>query len=193
MKTVYDFKTLPVPELQQRVAGLVGQPFSGARTSYGDELRVSFGMAPERASRWALGTRAAKWMLLGEVGVLSRENDGPKGLSAFQALDGASVAAVDATRSDRTLALVFDSGHRFILMPNKPHRTRDDLDLWELFSPHGWWLAVRRDGSIELIPDEMPLVDRRQRQAQSELAAGQGTVHEDGEALIAHLKSVAGE
>ena len=163
MKTVHDFKTLPVAELQQHVTGLVGEPFAGARTSYGDELRVSFGTAPERSSRWALGTRAARWILLGEVGVLARESDGPGGLSAFQALDGASVAAVDATRSDRTLALVFDSGHRFVLTPNKPHRTRDDLDLWELFSPHGWWLAVRRDGSIELIPDEMPLIDRQRR------------------------------
>lgn len=163
MKTVYDLRTLPVAEFQQRVTGLVGQPFSGAHTSYGDELRVTFGMEPERASRWALGTRAARWILLGEVGVLSRESDGPKGLSSFQALDGASVTAVDATRSDRTLALAFDSGHRFVLMPNKPHRTKNDLDLWELFSPHGWWLAVRRDGSIELIPNEMPLVDRQQR------------------------------
>lgn len=163
MKTVYDLMTLPAAELQQRVTGLVGQPFAGARASYGEELRVRFGTAPERTSRWELGTRAARWMLLGQIGILCRESDGPKGLSAFQALDGASVAAVDATRSDRTLALVFDSGHHFVVMPNKPHRTKNDLDLWELFSPHGWWLAVRRDGSVELIPNEMPLVDRQQR------------------------------
>jgi hypothetical protein len=29
--------------------------------------------------------------------------------------------------------------------------------------PHGWWLAVRRDGSIDLIPDDMPLADRQRR------------------------------
>ncbi len=163
MKTVSHVKTLPVAELQRRVTGLVGQPFAGARTSYGDELRLRFGTGLERASRWELGTRAARWVLLGNVGVLCRESDGPKGLSAFHALDGASVAAVDATRSDRTLSLLFDSGHHVVVMPNKPHRTKDDLDLWELFSPHGWWLAVRRDGSIELIPDEMPLADRPRR------------------------------
>ncbi|MGI8728679.1 MAG: hypothetical protein ACR2LK_01535, partial [Solirubrobacteraceae bacterium] len=73
------------------------------------------------------------------------------------------IAAVDVTRSDRTLTLVFDAGHRFVVLPNKPHRGKDDLDLWELFSPHGWWLAVRRDGSIDLIPDDMPLADRRQQ------------------------------
>ncbi|MCP9491024.1 MAG: hypothetical protein MSC31_14295 [Solirubrobacteraceae bacterium MAG38_C4-C5] len=163
MKTVDDLKALPVAELQQLIGGLVGQPFAGARTSYGDELRVSFGSALERTSGWELGTRAARWVLLGNMGILCRETDGPRGLSGFQALGGASVAAVDATRSDRTLALAFDSGHHFVVMPNKPHRTKDDLDLWELFSPHGWWLAVRRDGSIELIPDEMPLVDRQRR------------------------------
>lgn len=163
MKTAHDLKTLPVAELQQRVAGLVGQPFAGARTSYGDELRVNFGTALERASRWELGTRAARWVLLGNTGVLCRESDGPKALSEFQALDGASVAAVDASRSDRTLSLVFGSGHHLVVMPNKPHRTKDDLDLWELFSPHGWWLAVRRDGSIELVPNDMPLADRQRR------------------------------
>lgn len=163
MTIAHDLKTVPVADLQQRVTGLVGQPFAGARTSYGDELRVSFGKAVERGSRWELGTRAAKWMLLGDVGVLGRESDGHEGLSAFRALEGASVAAIDATRSDRTLALAFDSGHHFVIMPNKPHRTKDDLDLWELFSPHGWWLAVRRDGSIELIPNEMPLIDRQAR------------------------------
>jgi len=97
MTIAYDLKTVPLVELQQRVAGLVGQPFAGARTSYGEELRVSFGKAVERGSRWELGTRAAKWMLLGDVGVLGRESDGHEGLSAFPALDGASVAAVDPT------------------------------------------------------------------------------------------------
>jgi hypothetical protein len=110
-----------------------------------------------------LGTRTAKWILLGEVGVLARDTDGPEGLRAFAALGDTRIAAVDVTRSDRTLTLVFDAGHRFVVLPNKPHRGKDDLDLWELFSPHGWWLAVRRDGSIDLIPDDMPLADCQRR------------------------------
>lgn len=163
MKTDHDLKPLSVDELQQRLSAVAGQPFVGARTSYGDELRLTFGATPERGRRWELGMRASKWMLLGDVGVLARETDGPQGVSAFRALDGARVAAVDAARSDRTLVVAFDSGHRFIVIPNKPHRTKDDLDLWELFSPHGWWLAVRRDGSMELVPDDMPLADRKLR------------------------------
>lgn len=157
--------TLPVEELQDRLTGLVGEPFARARTSYGDELRMVFGASPGREARWEMGTRAAKWLLLGDVGVLSRETDGPKGVTAFRALDGANVTAVDASRSDRTLVVAFDSGHRFVVMPNKPHRTKDDLDLWEVFSPHGWWLAVRRDGSIELMANEMPLADRQPRRS----------------------------
>jgi hypothetical protein len=152
-------QTLAADELQQRVGGLVEQPFYGARTSYGDELRLSFGTSNEPTGRWRLGTRTAKWILLGEVGVLARDTDGPEGLRAFAALGDTRIAAVDVTRSDRTLTLVFDAGHRFVVLPNKPHRGKDDLDLWELFSPHGWWLAVRRDGSIDLIPDDMPLAD----------------------------------
>jgi hypothetical protein len=158
-------QTLAADELQQRVGGLVEQPFYGARTSYGDELRLSFGTSNEPTGRWRLGTRTAKWILLGEVGVLARDTDGPEGLRAFAALGDTRIAAVDVTRSDRTLTLVFDAGHRFVVLPNKPHPGKDDLDLWELFSPHGWWLAVRRDGSIDLIPDDMPLADRQQRRA----------------------------
>ncbi|MEJ7893708.1 MAG: hypothetical protein WKF94_13835 [Solirubrobacteraceae bacterium] len=163
MTTINHLDTLSDAELQQQVAGLVGQPFAGARISYGNELRVSFGAAPERAGRWELGTRAAKWLLLGSARVLSRDTDGPEGSGPFIELEGATVAAVDATRPDRALALVFDSGHHFVVMPSKPHRTQDDVDLWEVFSPHGWWLAVRRNGSVELIPNDMPLGDRRQR------------------------------
>jgi len=163
MTIAQGLQTLAANELQQRVGGLIGQPFSGARTSYGDELRLTFGTGVEPTSRWRLGTRTARWILLGEVGVLARDTDGPEGLRALAALDDATIAAVDITRSDRTLTLVFGTGHRFVLLPNKPHRSKDDLDLWELFSPHGWWLAVRRDGSIDLIPDDMPLADRQRR------------------------------
>jgi hypothetical protein len=63
---------------------LVEQPFYGARTSYGDELRLSFGTSNEPTGRWRLGTRTV-------------------------------------------------------------------------------WLGVRRDGSIDLIPDDMPLADRQRR------------------------------
>jgi hypothetical protein len=163
MTIAQGLQTLAANELQQRVGGLIGQPFSGARTSYGDELRLTFGTGVEPTSRWRLGTRTAKWILLGEVGVLARDADGPAGLHAFAALTDARIAALDITPSDRTLTLVFGTGHRFVLLPNKPHRSKDDLDLWELFSPHGWWLAVRRDGSIDLIPDDMPLADRKRR------------------------------
>lgn len=165
MTIAQSLQTLAADELQQRVGGLVEQPFSGARMSYGDELRLSFGTSDEPTGRWRLGTRTARWILLGEVGVVARDTDGPEGLRAFAELGNARIAAVDITRSDRALTLVFGTGHRFILLPNKPHRSKDDLDLWELFSPHGWWLAVRRDGSIDLIPDDMPLADRQQRRA----------------------------
>lgn len=65
----------------------------------------------------------------------------------------------------------------------------------------GFFIVLRRDGVIELVPEaaEVDTSTRseewhdRQRRAQRELAAGQGIVHEDGEALIAHLKRVAGE
>lgn len=113
-------QTLAADELQQRVGGLVEQPFYGARTSYGDELRLSFGTSNEPTGRWRLGTRTAKWILLGEVGVLARDTDGPEGLRAFAALGDTRIAAVDVTRSDRTLTLVFDAGHRFVVLPNKP-------------------------------------------------------------------------
>lgn len=165
MTTAHDLTPIVGVDLQERLAELVGQPFSGARTSYGDELRLTFGVTPERGSRWELGTRAAKWLLLDDAGVLARDTDGPKGVLAFGELGGSSIAAVDASRPDRTLAVVLDSGHRFVLMPNKPHRSKDDLDLWELFTPHGWWLAVRRDGSIEVIADAMPLTERKRRRA----------------------------
>lgn len=69
MTIAQGLQTLAADEHQQRVGGLIGQPFSGARTSYGDELRLSFGPGVEPTSRWRLGTRTARWILLGDVGV----------------------------------------------------------------------------------------------------------------------------
>lgn len=167
MTVVEGFQTLSTDELQQRAGRLHGQPFAGARMSYGDELHLRFGSSAPGSPRsgWTLGTRTSRWILLGALGVLARDTDGPERVDAFAAIGEAKVAAVDATRSDRTLVIAFDTGHRFVLLPNKPHRSRDDLDLWELFSPYGWWLAIRRDGVSELIPDDMPPADRRKRRA----------------------------
>lgn len=165
MTLLTDVTIIAETEFQQRVSGLIGQPFSKAGASYGDELRLSFGLSSQRPERWQLGVRTSRWVLLDDPGMVARDGDGPDGLVGFGALDGARVTAVDATRADRTLVLAFDSGHRFVLLPNRPHRSKGDLDLWELFSPHGWWLAVRRDGSIELVPNEMPLSERPQRRS----------------------------
>jgi hypothetical protein len=136
-------QTFAADELQQRVGGLIGQPFSGARTSYGDELRLSFGTGDEPTSRWRLGTRpggscSARWVSWAAT---------PTVLWACARLRHSTmqgIGAVDITRSDRTLTLVFGTGHRFVLLPNKPHRSKDDLDLWELFSPTagGWRSAA---------------------------------------------------
>jgi hypothetical protein len=84
------------------------------------------------------------WILLGEVGVLGRDTDGLEGLRRLRHSTTQGIGAVDITRSDRTLTLVFGTGHRFVLLPNKPHRSKDDLDLWELFSPTagGWRSAA---------------------------------------------------
>ncbi len=161
MTVTQDLQTLATDELNERVAGLVGQPFSGARMGYGDELRLAFGSG--LTGSWTLGTRTARWILLGDLAVVGRDSDAPNVLRGFTALSGATITAVDATRDDRTLTLGFDGGQRFVLLPNKPHRTRDDVDLWELFSPYGWWLAVRRDGSIDLVPDDLTLAERKQR------------------------------
>lgn len=82
-----------------------------------------------------------------------------------------------------------------VSLPNELHK---ELGIKQ--GDASFYIVVRDDGVIELGPeaDEVNTSTRskewheRQRQAQRELAAGRGTVHEDGEALIAHLKSVAG-
>ena len=163
MRTANDLQMISAADLQDRVGGLVGERFDQARTSYGDELRLSFGQRSVASGKWELGTRAAKWVLLGGGRLLGRDSDGRDGVAAMQGLADATVESVDAMRSDRTLVLAFNTGHYFVVMPNKPHRTKDDLDLWELFSPYGWWVAVRRDGAIEVVPDAMSLVDRQER------------------------------
>lgn len=163
--TVQEFKILSEHEFQQRVRGLIGQPFSGATPSYGGELHLRFGRGQSPVSGWTLGTRVSRWILLSQTGILCRDTDNRDGLRAFSDLGTASVTAVDTARVDRTLMFLFESGHRFVLLPNKPHRSRDDLDLWELFSPDGWWLAVRRDGAVELVPNDMTAADREKRRA----------------------------
>lgn len=84
-----------------------------------------------------------------------------------------------------------------VALPDELHR---ELGIRQ--GQEAWFdIVLRGDGVIELVPrtDEVDTSARSegwhqaQRRAQRELADGQGTVHEDGEALMKHLKNATGE
>lgn len=120
--------------------------------SYGDELHLSFGGNEKPMSAWMLGTRGANWLLLNQEGVLARDTDMQEAKRAFKALEGERVISARAERADRVLVIGLESGARFILLPSPG----EGLDLWELFSPFGWWLAVGPQGAVDLVEGNTP-------------------------------------
>lgn len=160
-----DIEVVDHDTTQHLLREMVGCRLTRARFSYGDELRLRF-TSNSGTGRWDLGARTSRWVLLSSTGIEARETDGRAATEALAGLEGRVVERVTLRPGDRALMIALNPETTFLLLPNKPHRGDQDVGLWELASPDGWTLFVRRDGGLERVRDDVPydvVIDRRRR------------------------------
>lgn len=137
--------------LQDRLQVLVGQPCSIVFLSYGGELRVGLGpLAPSRRGyingEWTLGTRGSPWLLeSGGKPIASERDDEKTWVASLEGLKGKVLERVKLTMPGPDLALEFEGGQRFTILPSK----QPEWVAWELLYRGGGALTASCDGTWE--------------------------------------------
>lgn len=137
-----------IAALRANVQELLGQVWSGARVSYGGELRVDLGgLVPSPRSwqrgRWILGTRGSPWSLTLEGALVTSEDSDGTWVRSLDPLNGQVIDSVAVEAAGPDLRLGFASGATFIIEASK----LPDWQAWELLCPDGATLIANCDGT----------------------------------------------